>query len=149
MSDPSFLLLSHGNGDIVTDSAIHSVHPEAAQKQKFLESCQTFLVLHGEWSLLWGVQVIPLKQSWGNVLTVKSPASMTNMSVCVINIKHTSIHSVGFFSMSPISEPNSFWKSSLKRTISSQPCSGNQSHGFFLLLFSSDRFPDDTEGMDY
>lgn len=60
MSDSSFLLLSHGDGDVVTDGAVHSVHPEAAQKQKFLESSQTFIVLHGEGSLLWGIQVIPL-----------------------------------------------------------------------------------------
>lgn len=64
-SDPSFLRLSHGDGDVVADGAVHSVHPEAAQKKKFLESCQAFRVLHGEGSLLRGIQVIPLIKRGG------------------------------------------------------------------------------------
>lgn len=62
LSEFPFLLLSHGDGDVVTDGAVYSVHSEAAQKQKLLESCQSFTVLHWEGSLLWSVQVIPLKK---------------------------------------------------------------------------------------
>ncbi len=62
------LLLSHGKRDVITDSTIDSVQPEAADQQKLLEGSEVVLVLHGERSLLWSIQVIPLQQKHKDIM---------------------------------------------------------------------------------
>ena len=53
----------------------------------------------------------------------------------------TAFHSERFFSMSSNKLPN-VGKTSASLTRSSQPWSGNHTHGFFRLLFSRERLPE-------
>ena len=55
--------LAHSDSDIVGHSPVHSVNTEAAQQQQLLKGRQVLLIFHGERSLFWCIQVIPLR--WG------------------------------------------------------------------------------------
>ena len=53
----------------------------------------------------------------------------------------TSFQTFSFFSISSSKEPKFCAEISANRTQSSQPASGNQLNGFFLLAFSKATFP--------